>query len=105
MAKTPEGITKDLIKKWEKKNQDLVKFWMIIPSRFGATTGVADFVGIAKNGMFVAIEAKADGKRDQTTPLQDQFLLKVTEYGGLAGVVSNQQDLDAFDAELRKRCE
>jgi hypothetical protein len=105
MASTPEGKTKDLIKKWEKKNQDLLKLWMIIPSRFGASVGISDFIGIAKGGKFVAIEAKADGKKDTVTPLQQIFIDVINKFGGVAGVVSNQEDLTAFDIELRSRCE
>lgn len=98
---TPEGKTKKLIKNWEKKNQDLIKLWGIVPSAFGNSTGVSDFVGILKTGKFVAIEAKADGKKENLSKLQKLFLETVQKFGGLTFVVSNEEDLIEVDKVVR----
>lgn len=101
---TPEGKTKKLISNWLKKHS--IPYWMIIPSQFGRTTGVSDYVCIipdnclVSRGSWLAIEAKANGKKDTTTKNQRDFLDTIKSNGGISIVVSCQEDLDELESIL-----
>lgn len=99
MATTPEGKTKLLIKKFLDKNN--IPNWSIIPSAFGTSTGMSDRVAITKDGRWLAIEAKAEGKRDKVTVNQQDFIDTVNTNGGRAFVVSCQSDLEQLAIVLR----
>lgn len=103
MAKTPEGITKDLIKAWAKKNDIWV--FMPIPSAFGATTGMSDFLGMLPDSGFLAIEAKKAGAKNKVTTNQQKFIDKVNSCGGIGIVVDCQADLDELDKLIAARTE
>ena len=93
---TPEGKIKLLVKKWMLKHK--IPNWSIIPSAMGNTTGVADICAITKDGRWLAVEVKAEGKRGNVTANQQQFLDTIYNNGGRAYVVSCADDL----AELEK---
>lgn len=102
MAKTPEGLVKDKVKAWCKK-YDLWHI-MIMPSPYGATTGVSDFQ-ILHKGTLVAIETKAKTNTKGPTDKQQQYLDNVIKHGGKAYVVRNDEDLAAIALELGLTCE
>lgn len=87
---TPEGKVKAKIKKFLKDNT--LQHWMIIPSAFGATTGVSDFIGILPNGRFFAIEAKAEGKKP--TAIQQKFLKAIEDNQGISIVVAGEHEVE-----------
>lgn len=89
MAQTPEGRVKADIKKFLKAHG--VWFFMTTTGGFGKS-GVPDFVCCWK-GSFVGIEAKAPGKRFNTTVLQDDEILAIHQAGGAAIVVDNVDQL------------
>ncbi len=97
---TPEGKTKELIKKWCRTND--IWYVMIVPSGFGANTGVSDLQCL-KNGTFFVIEAKKDGDKKGPTANQVAYMDKVVYNGGLAFLVRNQTDIDAMDKVLRDK--
>ena len=49
--------------------------------------GVADIIGMLRNGRFFAIDAKRPGEKP--TPEQAEFLALVSDAGGIAGVCCN----------------
>ena len=101
---TPEGKTKKLVSNWLKKHN--IPYWMIIPSSMGRSTGVSDYVCIIPDGCSVpkgcwlAIEAKANGKKDNLTKKQKDFLDTIESNGGVSAVVSCQEDLDELESLL-----
>lgn len=95
MAQTPEGKVKAAIKKWLQARG--IWFCMPIGTGFG-TSGVPDFV-CCWGGSFLAIEAKAPGKRGNTSELQDRQIAGIHKAGGAAIVVDDVKQLD----ELEKR--
>lgn len=95
MANTPEGLVKDKIKKWLKARS--IPYWMIIPSHLGNSTGVSDFICILPKGRWLAIEAKSAAKKDNVTHHQKTFIDTINANGGLAVVVSCQEDLDILE--------
>ena len=71
MANTPEGKVKNMVKKYLKKYVDKGSMYYFMPSQGAfAKKGVPDFI-ICYNGNFLAIETKAEGKKNNTTELQD----------------------------------
>lgn len=95
---TPEGKTKDLIKKYLKAND--LWFKMITPSAFGSSTGISDFQ-ILKNGKFIVIEAKRGDKPSEPTANQIDYMDKVMYNGGLAFLVRNADDIAEMDKILK----
>jgi len=89
MARTPEGRVKDDIKRFLKTNG--IWYFMTSTGGFGRS-GVPDFV-CCWNGRFLAIEAKAPGKRNNTTDLQDDEIAAIHKAGGAAIVVDDVQQL------------
>ena len=100
MATTPEGKVKDLVKKWLKFHNIWNK--SIIPSNFGTSSGFPDILCLHK-GLMIGLEIKAVGKGDNLTVRQQQALDDINHNGGLAMVISCQNDLDNLELELRFR--
>lgn len=96
MATTPEGRVKAAIKAYLKAKG---AYWsMPIGTGFGSS-GVPDFL-ICYRGNFVAIEAKAPGKRHCTTAAQKRNLVEIISNGGRAVVVDDASQLDEIFATL-----
>lgn len=53
--------------------------------------GSADIIGILKDGRFLAVECKREGGRVRSE--QIEFLNRIKENGGVAGVVHNTDEL------------
>lgn len=89
MAKTPEGVVKDAIKKFLKERGA----WYFLPVSNGmGQVGIPDFI-ICYKGVFVAIEAKAPGKKANTTANQDRVIDEIRSADGFAWVVDNPADM------------
>lgn len=58
------------------------------------TRGVSDILGILPGGTFLAIEVKRPGKRP--TDIQDEFLTRVGQAGGVAFVATSVEDVKKF---------
>ena len=55
--------------------------------------GEADILGIRKSdGKFIAIEVKLPERKKLVTEFQKEYLEKVKEYGGLAGVATSCEE-------------
>jgi hypothetical protein len=89
MAMTPEVRVKNAIKKLLKERG--VWYCTPIGAAFG-NGGVPDFL-CCWSGRFLAIEAKAPGKRSNTTALQDFQLNAIRAAGGIAIVVDDVSQL------------
>jgi len=61
-----------------------------IPVRFGLCVGSSDLIGIAPDGVFVAIEAKS--ALGQPTTAQLRFIDAVRSHGGRAGIARSAED-------------
>lgn len=85
MAMTPEGAVKKRIKDILKAYGPDVYYFMPATGGYGKS-GVSDLVVCAK-GAFVAIEAKADKRKNPPTALQKKNLAEVTAAGGTALVI------------------
>ena len=90
---TDEGEVKKLIKAF--LNKQTIPYRMIIPSAFGNTTGMSDFCCILSDGKWLAIEAKALGKK--ATPLQQKFLNEINENNGFGVVVDGEVKLKELE--------
>ena len=89
MASTPEGKVKDACKKYLKS----IGAWFFMPVSNGmGQVGIPDII-ICYRGLFVAIETKAPGKRNQTTANQDRVIEAIQKADGFAWVVDNPDDL------------
>jgi hypothetical protein len=89
MARTPEGKVKDACKKF------LVSrgAWLFMPVSNGmGQVGIPDII-CCYRGQFVAIETKAPGKLNQTTPNQNRVIEAIQKADGFAWVVDNPDDL------------
>ena len=95
---TPEGKVKDRIKHFLKHYK--IDYWMPQPSPIGNTNGMSDFIAILSNGQWLAIEAKAPGKKDNTTPNQEKFLKTIRNNGGFAFVVAGDEDLIEVESAI-----
>jgi hypothetical protein len=84
---TPEGRVKNQINKVLAKYTDIYKF-MPVPSGFGKSS--LDYV-LCVQGMFVAIEAKAPGKKP--TDRQDMIAAQIMRAGGKVFVVDGPDTL------------
>ncbi len=93
---TPESKVKAAIRAWLKARG--IYHAMPIGTGYGAN-GVPDFL-CCWNGRFLAIEAKAPGKRNSTTVLQNRQIEAIKTANGLAVVVDDVKQLD----ELEKLC-
>ena len=94
MAQTPEGAVKKLVKKW----LDDRGWYYYMPSQNGrGRIGIPDFICCSPRGRFVAIETKAPGKRNNTTPNQDRELRWINRVGGVALVVDDVEQLKQLE--------
>lgn len=89
---TPESKVKAGIKAWLTKH----KVWYCTPigSQFG-NGGIPDFL-CCHGGRLIGIEAKAPGKRANTTDLQQRQLAAIQAAGGLAIVVDDVSQLEGL---------
>jgi len=99
MAKTPEGVVKEKIKRFLKLYT--IPYWMPVPSAMGNTTGMSDFIAILPNGKFLAIEAKAADKRNNVSANQQKFLDSVNANNGHGIVVASDDDLIELETWLK----
>ena len=98
MATTPEGKVKDAVKKELRKRN--IWFFMPMQNGFGVV-GIPDFI-CCWDGLFLAIETKAPGKRTQTTPNQDRVIAEIKDHSGRAIVVDDvSQVIDFFEGRFR----
>ena len=95
MAQTPEGKVKDAIKKFLKERGA----WYFMPVSNGmGQVGIPDII-ICYKGVFVAIEAKAPGKKKNVTSNQERVIEAIRNADGFAWVVDNPDDLKTlFDS-------
>lgn len=93
---TPEGIIKNKVKAFLKARG--IMYRMVIPSAMGNSSGMSDFIGILKNGRFIAIETKSE--KGKLTALQAKFLDEVKANHGHAFVVRTEADIGIIDAVL-----
>jgi hypothetical protein len=98
MAQTPEGRVKEAVKK-ELKSRGI---WYFMPMQNGfGVVGIPDFI-CCWEGLFLAIETKAPGKRSQTTPNQDRVIAEIKNHDGRAIVVDDvSQVIDFFEGRFR----
>ena len=95
MAMTPEGRVKAAVKKW----LDARNAYRYMPMSNGmGRVGAPDFL-VCYLGRFVGIETKAPGKRGNTTPNQQRELSWIAAAGGVALVVDDVAQLDAYFGE------
>jgi penicillin-binding protein-related factor A (putative recombinase) len=66
--------------------------------------GVADILGITKNGSMVAFEVKRDVKSAKPSPDQIRFLNDIIDHGGIAGVVKKEEHIDRI-IDLHTACD
>jgi hypothetical protein len=80
MSSTPEGKVKSDIKRVLNSLPDC---WHFSPMMIGyGRKGIPDIIGCYR-GMFFAIEVKAPGKIDNTTPWQERELAAIHAAGGV----------------------
>jgi hypothetical protein len=101
MAQTPEGRVKDAIKKYLKS----IGAWYFMPVSNGmGQVGIPDIICCYK-GIFVAIEAKAPGKKANVTENQKRVMDAIRTADGWAWVCDDPADLPmlftALDATLK----
>ena len=92
----PEGALEKVVKEKVKKflNDHDIKFRMIVPSAYGRSTGVSDFICWLKpDAKFMVIETKANQKDKKPTQA----------CGGLGVVVKCEQDILDLEANLKER--
>lgn len=93
MSTTPEGRVKVRIKAWLKERG----IWYCMPMGTGfGNSGVPDFICCA-GGHLLAIEAKAPGKRNNTTRLQKKQIEAIEVAGGTAVVIDDPAQLQALN--------
>jgi hypothetical protein len=89
---TPEGR----VKKDVKKVLDANSIYYFMPTQSGyGVVGILDFL-CCDHGHFLAIETKAPGKRNNTTPNQKMQIFLTKEAGGDAIVVDDVQQLQDY---------
>lgn len=93
---TPEGKVKAQIRQWLLARG--AYYAMPIGSGFG-NAGVPDFLCCIK-GHFLAIEAKAPGRRSTVTALQKRNLQQIQDAGGSALLVDDVAQLDEWEASM-----
>jgi hypothetical protein len=91
---TPEKKVKEAIKRVLKK----YKVYYFMPATGGyGRSGVPDFICCVK-GLFLAIEAKADGNK--LTLLQIKEIASIQEAGGFALVI-NEENVDDLELHIK----
>ena len=92
MARTPEGIVKDQVKKVLKE----YGIWYYMPIQNGmGVVGIPDFI-CCYNGYFVAIETKAPGKIKNVSANQQQRIDEIKGAMGYAVVVDSGEMLRQY---------
>ena len=92
---TPEGKVKEAVKKHLKS----LGIWYYMPVQNGmGVVGIPDIIACWR-GRFLAIETKAPGKRNNTTPNQDRVLAEILAHDGMAIVVDDVSQLEAYMAK------
>lgn len=94
MAKTPEGLVKDMIKKILDKRD--VYYKMIVPHPMGANVGISDF-HIHHKGYFIALEAKPRTGNKKPTEKQTEYMDEIDAAGGFSFVVRNPEDMSRVE--------
>ena len=90
MALTPEGRVKQAVKQYLKRRG--IWFYMPIQNGMGQV-GIPDFI-CCWNGRFLAVETKAPGKLNNTTPNQERVIKEIRSVAGCAFVVDSVAMLD-----------
>jgi len=89
---TPEGRVKDQIKKLLKARD----IWYYMPVQNGmGVVGIPDFI-CCWDGLFLAIEAKAPGKRHTLTMNQKRRIDEILQAEGLALIVDDPAQLEEW---------
>lgn len=89
MARTPEAAVKAAVKAELKKRGA----WFYQPVQNGmGQVGIPDFI-CCWNGRLLAVETKAPGKLNNTTPNQKRVLKEIVDHGGHALVVDDVEVL------------
>lgn len=89
---TPEGKVKAHVRALLKA----MDIWFYQPVQNGmGRVGIPDFI-CCWQGRFLAIETKAPGKRNNTTPNQDAVIEQINNHGGVAIVVDDVAQLQDF---------
>lgn len=97
MARTPEGRVKDDVKKRLKQHD----IWYFCPMQNGfGVVGIPDFI-CCINGHFLAIETKAPGKTNNTTPNQDRVIKEIREHWGTVLIIDDVEILDMYIKGLK----
>lgn len=97
MAKTPEGKVKDAVK----KELNARGIWYFMPAANGfGKVGIPDII-CCYQGKFLAIETKAPGKRNNTTPNQDARINEIRAAKGWALVVDDVEQVKEFLDDVR----
>lgn len=97
MAMTPEGKLKHAVKKELKARS--IFYFMPVSNGMGQV-GIPDFICCCR-GMFLAIETKAPGKRNNTTANQDRVIAEIKTAMGIAIVIDDIAQLQAFFEEMK----
>lgn len=98
MGMTPEGRVKEKVKKLLKERG--IYYYMPVSNGMGRV-GAPDILA-CWDGRFLAIETKAPGKRNNTTPNQKRELKGIADANGIALVVDDvQQVIEVLDAHLQ----
>ncbi|HEX8838232.1 MAG TPA: hypothetical protein VF748_14920 [Candidatus Acidoferrum sp.] len=92
---TPEGLTKQEIKKLLDSYGDALYYFMPVQSGYGTRT--IDFL-ICFRGRFIAVEAKREGAR--AARFQQRILDGISKAGGLAFCVDTAEELKTVFAWL-----
>jgi hypothetical protein len=103
MASTPEGRVKQAVKTFL-RNKGI---WFYMPVQNGmGQVGIPDFICCWK-GVFLAIETKAPGKLNNTTPNQERVIKEIRSNHGYAFVVDSVEllarMLETIEGELHDR--
>ena len=86
MAKSEQQIQKEIIDYLEEKGAYVIKIVRANKS------GVSD-LAVCKDGKFIAIEVKAEGKKSTATHLQKHHQYLVTQSGGKAFIADSVWDV------------
>ena len=99
MAMTPEGKVKAKVKDYLKS----IGAWYYMPVSNGmGRVGCPDIL-VCYDGYFIAIETKAPGKRNNTTPNQDREIADIQRANGLALVVDDVEQVKGVIDAVRQR--
>jgi len=97
MAKTPEGLVKDMVKK--RLNKRSIFYKMIVPHPYGANVGISDFQ-VHHRGHIIVIETKPRTGRKKPTPKQAEYMDEIDKAGGVSFVVRNEDDMTRVEEYL-----